>query len=1553
MKNLAWFLLFLFGNLTVIAGTPVAPIEVAVNQPDGSPLTVVPRGNYYVNWMETKDGFSVVRDQDGTWKYAEKTADGRLVPGPVVVGEASRAQLDGLVPHLRPDVDPSSFEEHNLRTIAADIGRGTVNQPIVVILVGFADQALTYDKDDFQPLMFGATNSVKDFYDDNSYGNFLLTAATESQGTVNDGIIEVSLGTNHPNSGNNGTLNRQLASDAMDAADAFIDYSSYDTNADGSISASELSIVVIAAGYENSFGGNSSLTPRVWGHKSSVSGQTNDAVSLGPYTIFGEQHATSLPSAHIATIGIMCHELGHLMLGLPDLYDRDSTSAGIGDWGLMASGSWNFVGSNSGDSPAHLSAWSKYTVGFLTPQVVETVENGVSFSPLDTNAFAKIIHLDKYRAGEYFLLSERAQSGYDAGLPGSGLMIWHIDQNVATQNDDETHKLVDLESADGDGDMDSFTNQGDTGDPFPGTSSNTLFNDVTNPNAKNYSNAATGTVVANIAAARARTADLTPATIDDGANIRYDELINTGGFGYNSTQAHSYLIVENNTGFDTLDGFQVLSRSDNVVIDFYLYESFNGSTLSNQLHSETGFNASSGWNRFLLASPQSFPDGTTRTIVLKFSGGSSLFPVAYSAADDDDSSYISFNLGSGFSNIPGDLNQVALLSSTCDAPGIDTQPLSQSVCPGENVTFSVVASGDGLTYQWKKGGVDLGGETSASLNLTGVGAGDAGDYTCVITGDCGDVTSDVATLTLDTVIQISQDPAPDSACPGGTASFFVTATGTSPSYQWRKDGVNMPGENSATLTLTDVDAGDEADYDCVVSNDCGSETSNTASFTLDAAPVVTVPPANETVCDGDDHTFTVTATGSGLSYQWRKDGANILGQTSASLSLTDIVTADAGLYDCVVSNLCGADTSIAATLTVNDVPIITEDPAGANECEGDDAVFSVVASGADLSYQWRKDNVDMPGETSATLTLTNITAADVANYSCRVTNPCGNVTSANAALTLANPTLITLQPTGDSLCEGENFSLIVAAGGDNLTYQWRQDGIDIPGATSATYSVVGAAPEDTGSYTCVVTGDCGDETSNAAGVIVGEQTLITNHPDSANICEGANLTLTVEADGSNLGYQWRKDNLDLPGETAATLSLVGAQASDAGDYTCFIEGDCGNEVSNIAEVNIGGDPLIVQQPEDKTVCLGNSVFFVVTASGDGLTYQWRKDNIEIPGETSATLSFGSVTADDAADYVCAVSSDCGGTLSAVATLTVEGDPVITLDPSGALLCEGEDHLMEVQAEGSNLTYQWRKDGVDLPGETASTLNLISVIAEDEGLYTCFVESSCGDSESDAAAVVIGEETAIVSQPVNLTRCEQSNATFSLVALGSNLSYQWRKDGGDLPGETGPNLTLTAVTAADEATYTCFVEGDCGSVTSDGVTLSVENGSFSVTVSPSWVTQGVDDILLISEVNCGVPGYSYLWQDRQLNTLGTDSTLLLVPRPASSLQITLTVTDSLNDSVQAEAFVLVHPNETDPDGDGNNDLDDLLFVIEDWRRTSPFDADGDGIVTVLDLMYFIY
>ena len=441
------------------------------------------------------------------------------------------------------------------------------------------------------------------------------------------------------------------------------------------------------------------------------------------------------------------------------------------------------------------------------------------------------------------------------------------------------------------------------------------------------------------------------------------------------------------------------------------------------------------------------------------------------------------------------------VNSNVVAPTITANPSNVTVTAGASASFSVTASGTApLSYQWQKGGSAISGATASSYAIAATQSGDAGTYTCVVSNSAGSATSSGATLTVNaaaTAPTITAQPTSVTVNVGGSATFSITATGTAPlSYRWYKGIIAISGAVSSSYTIASAQLTDAGSYTCIVTNSAGSATSTGATLTVNTpavAPTITSQPSNASATTGGNVTFTVTASGtSPLSYQWSKGTTSLSGATNASYTLTNVSSADAGTYTCLVSNSAGSVTTNGATLTVSAAavaPTVASQPASVTVTAGSAASFAVVANGtAPLTYQWLRNGSTIAGATAATYTIASAQTSDAASYTCVVTNSVASATSLAATLTVSTAAvapIITQQPSDATVTEGSSASFsITVSGTAPLTYAWYKGVTAISGATSATYTISATQLGDAGSFTCVVTNSAGQATSNAAALVV-------------------------------------------------------------------------------------------------------------------------------------------------------------------------------------------------------------------------------------------------------------------------------------------------------------------------------------------------------------------------------------------------------------------------------------------------------------------------------------
>ena len=485
-----------------------------------------------------------------------------------------------------------------LSALSASTTNKTV-QPVLLLRVSFTDQDFSHSRAEFEHLMFSKSadaSSVARYYLENSYQQFHIEPAQESQGDVNDGIIDVRLPYAHPNFGNAyGSRSQALVSDALAQAKDSIDLSAFDQNGDNALSSSELAIVLMVAGFENAYGGSSAPEPRVWAHKSDMQGVAFDGIELTSYAMFGEQHHN-----HLATIGIISHEMGHLLFALPDLYDRQGKSNGIGRWGLMGLGTWNANGGHSGSSPAHMMAWSKEKAGFLKPQDIIGNEVKFDLGSATHEPEAMRVWVDPFRHGEHFLLEYRQQSQLDSALPGEGLVITHIDDRVGygasgSQNDVAEHKLVDIEEADGRNDLDQQENRGDRLDVFNDAYGQDYFGASSLPSSLDYQGNVSGVEISNIRIGERVQGDISLPYTTLGDNLGHGNVVGAS-WGAKGKQVNSLVTLPLNTDLPWAHGIDIYSPGE-AELEITLYVSLSAGQLDDEIYSSLGHSVVKGWNR--------------------------------------------------------------------------------------------------------------------------------------------------------------------------------------------------------------------------------------------------------------------------------------------------------------------------------------------------------------------------------------------------------------------------------------------------------------------------------------------------------------------------------------------------------------------------------------------------------------------------------------------------------------------------------------------------------------------------------------------------------------------------------------------------------------------------------------------------------------------------------------------------------------------------------------------------------------------------------------------
>lgn len=438
-------------------------------------VSVPSRPSLGVSWVPGQLGASLPPSEAGAW-----------IPPPSRINRPGRSPAD--IERLAAGAD-------NITVV------GTWR--VLCLLVDFPDHPPqwhggTAGATHYRDLLFSQgthlTGSFYDYYREVSYGRFTV-AGTVSGGTAGWYRAPSPYATYTNNASGLGPYPnnaQKLVEELVDLADPDVNYADYDNDRDGYVDA----LFVVHSGPASQTVAPAQKPHHLSNHKWEIADRRRDGRVISVYCMQAEN----------ARLGAFAHEFGHI-LGLPDLYDTDGSSNGIGSWSLMADG--DHLGDPPESRPGHPDAWCKYRLGWLNPTVVQGRQTGVVIPPVETHAKAYALWKDGSPGREYFLIENRQRIGFDGRLPGIGLCIWHVDEaKFARQNTQEwwpgkptgdgKHYLVALEQADGAWDLEHRTNEGDAGDPFPGLRNRRVFDATSTPDSLSYGGGQTGVRVWNM-----------------------------------------------------------------------------------------------------------------------------------------------------------------------------------------------------------------------------------------------------------------------------------------------------------------------------------------------------------------------------------------------------------------------------------------------------------------------------------------------------------------------------------------------------------------------------------------------------------------------------------------------------------------------------------------------------------------------------------------------------------------------------------------------------------------------------------------------------------------------------------------------------------------------------------------------------------------------------------------------------------------------------------------------------------------------------------------------
>ena len=706
------------------------------------------------------------------------------------------------------------------------------------------------------------------------------------------------------------------------------------------------------------------------------------------------------------------------------------------------------------------------------------------------------------------------------------------------------------------------------------------------------------------------------------------------------------------------------------------------------------------------------------------------------------------------------------------APVITAQPANLVVAPGNNATFTVSAVGSGtLIYHWKFNSNNISFGTNASCTITNAQTANQGTYSVVVSNTLGSVTSSNVTLTVNFPPSISSQPQNQTIPQGSNVTFSVVASGApAPTYQWQYNATNIALATSSSFTLSNALFANQGNYAVIVSNSGGAVTSSNAVLTVLSPPSITSQPASHTLNPGIGTVLAVGATGSpALNYQWVLNGSSIASATNSTYRIQNAQASQAGSYWAVVSNNYGTVTSAVATIIVRLPPSITVQPQGQSFTVGNNASFTVTASGpTPLSYQWffnntnLTDNGHVSGSQSATLNLANLLTGDAGNYQVVITNAYGSTNSGVAALTVAkaNSILTWTSPTAIS------YGTALDANQLNATAN--------PAGTFA-YTPLAGTVLNTGSNTLSVTFIPNDPTdfngaNGSVSLLILPAPLTVTATNATRVYGQTNPAFTATIAGATNGDVFTASATcaatitNLPGNYPIIPSVIDTN-NRLGNYTL-------TAVNATLTVTPAAAPTILSVTPNSGDTNGGTT---VTILGTGF-------------ETGATVSFGSVLATSVtvtnSTNIIAVTPPASLGMVDVGLTNADGQSVIftngftyatpfvadmstlqiTGQPTNQAAAVGGNASFTVTATGAApLVYQWAFNNANLTDATNVTFSLTNIQPLHAGPYQVIVTNLYGAATSSPATLsVLGVPVSFITSTGG---GNYSNGQFTLQLTG--------------------------------------------------------------------------------------------------------------------------------------------------------------------------------------------
>ena len=793
-------------------------------------------------------------------------------------------------------------------------------------------------------------------------------------------------------------------------------------------------------------------------------------------------------------------------------------------------------------------------------------------------------------------------------------------------------------------------------------------------------------------------------------------------------------------------------------------------------------------------------------------------------------------------------------------------------------------------------------------------------FSVVLVNEYGCQATDEATIYVDTVPVINITATETEICVGGEITLTANLDNwNTPNmeFHWYDNNVLIPGATSLTYTVVPALGTHNYTFSAKQLNSLCQATSNVVTVNVHADPTITVAndlPASKTLCDGRSVTFVATVHGGvtgGEIFTWYRNGEvipNAIGSifTETPHAISDYPTVY--VYEVSVkqtANGCESIVTLADTVTVvpNPTVVIETDPI---VCRNDNGNITMVAHvypepTTAYSFNWFEENVALTGATGAhneTITLTREYRDYPYNFSVSLVNEYGCQATAETQVYVDTIPVINITSTETEICTGGEITLTANLNNwntPNMEYHWYDNNVEIPGATSLTYTVVPALGAHNYTFSAEQLNSHCSAISNVATVNVHADPTITvtnDLPASKTLCDGRSVTFEATVNGGVAGgeiFTWYRNGEVIPNAVGATFTETPHAISDYPTVYVYevsvkqTANGCESVVTFADTVTVNPNPTLAIEA-DPIICGDNAnnitmVAHVYPEPTTDYTFTWFEDNRVINGATGphdAMIVLTRPYRDYPYNFSVSLVNEYGCQATAETQIYVDTVPVVNIEVTENLICVGGEITLTANLNNwntPNMEYHWYDNNVEIAGATSLTYTVVPELGDHVYTFSAKQLNSLCQATSNAITVNVIPDPVIANVTLSDTIVCQG-AQIAITANAGNYVpstddiYTWYRNGVLIPGATAQTIYDSPVTVdnnTQQYIYTAVVTRTPSGCTS----LPVASAALTIYPNPTVVITGdqhvceTDSIFLIANVDTiggNVGTLHYTWYE---------------------------------------------------------------------------------------------